>query len=87
MIKTTKGIVEIKGTISEVLADVSIVIHSTKKFFTEKLGEETANDLITNAIEQGLMDEEEVEQKVKEKLETLGVDTLLEILKEALKHE
>lgn len=89
MIKTKKGYAELEGSVHEILTDVSIVITSVKKMLTEEVGmdNELVKELIDEAVELGMANKEEVEKKIEEKVKTLEVNTLLEILKEALKHE
>lgn len=87
MIKTKKGVTEAEGSVSELLADVSIIIFTLKKNLTDDFGEETATEMLDHAIKQGMMTEDEVVEKVEKEIEKADVSTLVEILKEVLKHE
>ena len=89
MIKTKKGYVELDGSVHEILTDVSIVITSVGKMLTEKVGMDNtlAEELINEAVELGMANEEELKKKFEEKLETESTDLLIKLLKEVLKHE
>lgn len=87
MIETKRGTVKVEGSMNELMADVSIIIFSLNEHFTEEFGEEMATTLLTDAFEQGMRKREDIQKEAEEKLEKADISTLVEILKEVLKHE
>ena len=87
MIRTDKGYMEIKGTMLDLLTDLSVITHRLKETFSKDIEEEEVDDILRQAFETGLKSSEEVRQGIKEKLEEADVETLVKVLKEVLKHE
>lgn len=63
MIKTDKGITQIKGTKSEVLAELAITIEAVFKTTAEEVGEERAKELVETAYKRAFMSVEELEEE------------------------
>lgn len=84
MIKTRKGETVVDGNISEILADVSIIIDSVNEVLTEELGAEEAKKAIMEAVERGFMSEDELKAKRKKYEEKLACE-LTEALDELKK--
>ena len=87
MIKTDKGETEIMGKSLDILADLSIIVHSLKDAFSKDLKEDCVDDVLRHAFEQGLKTKEEVAKELEEEIDKADVSTLVGILKEVLKHE
>ena len=66
MIKTNKGKIKAKGSAHELLADISVVVHSV--YFEALLvhfTEEQAKEMIHDAVERALMTREQLAEHVK----------------------
>lgn len=91
MIKTRKGETVVDGNISEILADVAIIIDSVNEVLTEELGAEEAKKAIMEAVEYGLMSDDELKaqnKKAEEKLAcelTEALDDLKKLLEGMMK--
>lgn len=84
MIKTRKGETVIDGNVTEILADVAIIIDSLNEALTEELGAKEAKQHIMEAVEYGLMSDDELkakQKKAEEKLVCELTDALDELKK------
>lgn len=69
MIKTKRGKLQIKGDLTEVMADVSVIVtHLYNNVLPETMTQEEAKEMIMHAVECGLMTEEERNAQIFEKL-------------------
>ena len=60
MIKTEKGSITINGSVTELMADFSVITNSLYKNLTEVIDEEYAREKLEDSFERGFKDEEEV---------------------------
>lgn len=87
MIKTEKGYTEIRGKMVDLLTDFSVITHRLRETFLKDLEEEEVDELLTHAFEQGKMSADDVREQAMKGLEKADLETLVDILKEVLKHE
>lgn len=87
MISCNKGICEVKGSLDEILADVSVLINSMNRTLSEKFGKIETEKLIRKSVERGFIfsdfptdDEEAIEDSEGELIDLL--EGLLKIVKE-----
>lgn len=67
MIRSDNGVVELRGNAFDVLVDFSIVAHSLKNSLIHiGLSDESAKERIMNAVETGLLSQEEIDRKNEE---------------------
>lgn len=91
MIKTKYGKVEAHGTCSELLADLTVIVHSIyHEVLLDEMSEEAAEEMICQAVEAAFEFEDEQEDEGKEKelavllKELQGVIEEIENLKEGM---
>ena len=72
MIKCDKGEVAIIGSPIFVMSEMSMMVYSLNKSLTEKFGTEKAKELILDAVEKGLMTDEEREKQLEEAKKMAG---------------
>lgn len=72
MINTEKGSIHVKGSTTELLTDLSIIIKSLHDNLSKDLGPEISKEMITEAVNVGFLSEDEVHKKLNEaKMELL----------------
>lgn len=82
MIRTKEGETTIKGELSVILADLSMIVYHLKKCLTKDRSKEKAEELIVKAVEDGLKDKEELDNQVAEILKNnLPEEVLKKLLK------
>lgn len=59
MINSKNGETVIQGTGSEILADISAIVHSVKESFEKKQSGDMVSELIMDAVAVGLLEDEE----------------------------
>lgn len=59
MVNSKNGETEIKGTGSEILADISSIVYTVKTSFEKKIPGDMVKDLIIDAVTIGLLEDEE----------------------------
>lgn len=69
MIKTKRGVIEVSGITSEILADISFIVKSVNKNLVAVLGKEKAHERIMKAVERGFYTDEEVHSELQEAIE------------------
>ena len=62
MIKTKKGDTKIKGTVEELMADVSMIIYTLYENISEDLGKRTTKARLKHAFKRGLLIQEVSEE-------------------------
>ncbi len=61
MIKTEKGVLQVKGDIQEIKTDLFIIVHGLYcEVFKKEMSEEEAQEEILEAVHDGFKDEEEL---------------------------
>lgn len=68
MIISDNGMVRLKGSSKEILADLTAAVHSAHEALAEKIGEEKAKKLITIAVGDAFKTPEELKAEIKELL-------------------
>lgn len=73
MINTNNGKLHLKGTGFDILADLSTIVHGLYEHLQNEMGgsKEEAKERIMEAVEKGLMSEEELLQLLKTDLDKL----------------
>lgn len=84
MITSKKGETVACGSVSELLADLSVIVDSLNEELTEEFGAEEAKKAIMEAVERGFMSEDELKAKRKKYEEKLACE-LTEALDELKK--
>ena len=80
MIKAKEGAVSIKGTPTELLADLTTIVCAVKDTLMEDAKEEFVKERIDSAVKIGLMNDDEFEKEVEKKKKEITlafVDKLL----------
>lgn len=74
MIETKTGKITLKGSKTELIADLAVVVRGIKEAIVEddKETEESANQEINEAVKIGLLNEEEFEAVKKEKMKEIA---------------
>ena len=74
MIKCENGVVEVKGSTTVLMSDLSMIIKSLRKAFEEEgISEEKGDKLINKAVEIGFWTEDKIDEKLSEmRTEVLG---------------
>lgn len=85
MVKCDHGIVELKGAVTEILADATCMLKALKHFLNMK-DSKNANFLYLDVIRTAEIDDEDIKEQVEEQRETID-DMLSEFLKDALSEE
>ena len=78
MIKTERGKLEVNGTLGEVRADLCVIVHGIKEMLQEEMSEDEAKEFIFDAVDDGLKDIDEIDEKLDGLIGTLK--GLLELL-------
>lgn len=83
MISSNNGEVRLSGTTTVLMTDLSMIVRAINEMLIEDVGEECAKKMIDKAVELGMMDEDMVEQKAKEKMNetAMTADELIALLK------
>lgn len=68
MIISDNGMVRLKGSQQEILADLTATVHCAHEALAEKLGEENAKKFITMAVEDAYKSPEELKAEINELL-------------------
>ena len=76
MINTKAGELTLKGSKTELIADLAVIVRGIKESIMEddKVTEESVKQEIDEAVKIGLMNEEEFNKKIKEPVTTLIKD-------------
>lgn len=82
MIRTEEGTTTIQGELSVILADLSMIVYHFKKCLTKNMSKEKAEELIAEAVEDGLKTAEELHNEAAEILKNILPE---EVLKKLLK--
>ena len=87
MIKYDKGMVEISGKGTEILAEYAVLTFRIKEMFVKDGGEEEeVKEQLRHSFEHGLMNEEELDKEIKEKFKQVdAIIPIVSLLEEMLK--
>lgn len=69
MIKTEKGLLEIKGDLCETLADYKVITVELRKMLEETIGKERAEEEMQEAMQLSRMSEDEIDKYLEKKME------------------
>ena len=69
MIKTEKGLLEIKGDLHETLADYKVITVELRKMLEETIGKERAEEEMQEAMQLSRMSEDEIGKYLEKKME------------------
>ena len=82
MIKTEKGDLEVHGTDTEVMADISVIIKHVYKALSKEFGEEHAKARLKRAFDRAFLPKEEIHKEAEERKEINSIlDEILEMIK------
>lgn len=85
MIKTERGRLEAQGTLGELKADLSVIVHGIyNNALLDEMSEEEAKDFIFDAVNRALESEEELKKESIDEFKT-GLADFLEGLAKTLK--
>lgn len=71
MIKFENGLVNISGKGIDILSEYAVITHEIKEMFVKNGGEEKdVKEQLRHSFEHGLMNEEEFDKEIKEKVQT-----------------
>lgn len=71
MIKFENGLVKISGKGIDILSEYAVITHEIKEMFVKDGGkEEEVKEQLRHSFEHGLMNEEELDKEIKEKVQT-----------------
>lgn len=83
MIRTNKGELEVNGTLSELKADISVIIHGIyHTVLLKEMPEDKAKEFVFEAVERAFKSDEELEEEAKDA--STGIETYLAGLLEEL---
>lgn len=87
MIKFENGLVNISGKGIDILSEYAVITHEIKKMFAKNGGEEKEiKEQLRHSFEYGLMNEEELDKEIKEKLKQVdAIIPIVSLLEEMLK--
>lgn len=71
MIKYNKGTTELKGSLGEITADLTIITKAVYETIAEQRGEDFAKQRIEDAYKRAFMTEEELDREIKERVESI----------------
>ena len=83
MIISKKGIVTISGSVSELMADLGVIVDALNTKLSEEYSGEEAKKMITEAVEMGFESEEENEARL-EKAKQEVAEKITEIIMKGL---
>ena len=64
MISTNKGHLRVEGTNSEIMADLSVIIHGIHEDLSNEIGQEKSKERIMKAVEDGFKTDKEIMSNV-----------------------
>ncbi len=64
MISCNKGEFKLTGSLTDIEADLALIVHGTKMALAKKLGDYAADVVIRETVDAGLMSEEELHEKI-----------------------
>lgn len=77
MIKTKKGMLEAEGTLRELKADLSVIVHGIyNNALLEEMPEEEAKEFIFDAVNRALESEDKLKEKAIDEIKTSIADFL-----------
>ena len=87
MIKFENGLVNISGKGIDILSEYAVITHEIKKMFAKNGGEEKEiKEQLRHSFEYGLMNEEELDKEIKEKVKRVdAMVPIVSLLEEMLK--
>ena len=87
MIKFENGLVNISGKGIDILSEYAVITHEIKEMFAKNGGEEKEiKEQLRHSFEYGLMNEEELDKEIKEKLKQVdAIIPIVSLLEEMLK--
>lgn len=87
MIKFENGLVNISGKGIDILSEYAVITHEIKEMFVKNGGEEEeVKEQLRHSFEYGLMNEEELDKEIKEKLKQVdAIIPIVSLLEEMLK--
>lgn len=68
MLSLNNGVVEIRGNIPMICADLSMLIREINKLLSENLCEEVVHEMIMHSVELGLKSNNEIQKKILKRL-------------------
>ena len=68
MLSLNNGVVEIRGNIPMICADLSMLIREINKLLSENLCEEAAHEMIMHSVEFGLKSDNEIQKEILKRL-------------------
>lgn len=80
MIKAKDGAVSVEGTVSELVADLAVVVRAVKETLMEEEKEESVKKQIDYAVKLGLMNDGEFEEEVKKKTKKVALEFVDKLL-------
>lgn len=80
MIKAKDGAVSVEGTVSELVADLAVVVRAVKETLMEEEKEELVKEQIDYAVKLGLMNDGEFEEEVKKKTKKVALEFVDKLL-------
>lgn len=82
MIKTEKGEFKIKGTDSEIMADISVIIKNVYEAMSKEFGEEHAKARLQRAFNRAFLSKKEIHKEAEACKEFINkFDEILEMIK------
>lgn len=80
MIKAKEGVASVEGTVSELVADLAVVVRAVKETLMEEEKEELVKEQIDYAVKLGLMNDGEFEEEVKKKTKKVALEFVDKLL-------
>ena len=68
MLSLNNGVVEIRGNIPMICADLSMLIREINKLLSENLCEEVTHEMIMHSVELGLKSDNEIQKEILKRL-------------------
>lgn len=88
MIKTEKGDLEVHGSDTEVMADITIIIKNVYEALSKEFGEEHAKKRLKHAFDRAFLTDEEFHKEAEARKEFNNIlDEILEMIKGSEKHD
>lgn len=86
MIRIEKGNIEVRGSVVELMTDLSVIVNSLKQKFSKVFGKEESVDILTNSFNIGILTPEELHEELESTLQNASKEELIDILKGVMKH-
>lgn len=88
MIKTEKGDLEVHGTDTEVMADISVIIKYVYKELSNEFGEEHAKKRLKRAFDRAFLTDEEIHKEAEARKEFSNIfDEIIKMIKGSGKND